>query len=126
MMDDDGIQLQYFYSWLKLSLEHLRARINNPNESPGFFPGQALALVGEKHAAKSLTQAIITELLGGRCARPYQAMLGNTAFNADWFEAEHLCIEDEAPSTELRTRRKLGVGIKMATANGGQKVSRHV
>ena len=124
MMGKDGIQLQHFYSWLKFSLETLRKRINNPDKPPVSFPGQTLALVGEKGAAKSLTQAIITELLGGRCARPYQAMLGGTSFNGDLFEAEHLCIEDESPSTDLRTRRKLGAGIKMATVNGSQRCER--
>ncbi len=121
MLGHDAIQLQHFYAWLSLSMIHLYDRINNSNESPVFFPGQALALVGEQGAAKSLTQSVITVLLGGRCARPFQAMTGNTNHNGDLFEAEHLCIEDESPSTDLRTRRKLGAGIKMATANGSQR-----
>jgi hypothetical protein len=116
-VSEDRAQLDHFYGWLNFSLVTLRARVDCPHDSRGFFPGQALGLVGEKGAAKSLTQSIITELLGGRSARPYQAMLGGTTFNGDWFEAEHLCIEDEAPSTDLRTRRSLGNQIKQVTVN---------
>jgi len=116
MLETDE-QLQHFYGWLKFGLEHLRERINNPAGVTGLFPGQALGLIGPKGAAKSLTQTIITALLGGRCARPFQAMSGGTAFNEDWFEAEHLCIEDESSSTDIRKRTALGSWIKQVTVN---------
>jgi hypothetical protein len=44
-------------------------------------------------------------------------MSGLTPFNAELFGAEHLMIEDEAASTDLRARRKFGASIKDVTVN---------
>lgn len=120
--DEDDTQMGIFLSWLKLAIEQLRGRIIDDNMNT--LPGQALALVGPAGSCKSLTQNLITELLGGRCARPYQAMLGGTTFNGDWFESEHLAIEDESPSTDIRARRQLGSWIKQITVNETQRCHR--
>ena len=59
-------------------------------------------------------------MLGGRAAKPTEYMSGRTPFNADLFAAEHLMIEDEYGSTDLRTRREFGARIKDITVNDVQ------
>jgi hypothetical protein len=44
-------------------------------------------------------------------------MSGATPFNGELFGAEHLMIEDECGSTDLRTRREFGAKIKDFTVN---------
>jgi hypothetical protein len=102
-------QTPYLYGWLKTAVEALRAG--------AIRPGQALVLAGNAGAGKSLLQNLITEMLGGRIAKPYQFMTGTTSFNAELFRAEHLAIEDEASSTDIRTRRKFGAMIKNLIVN---------
>jgi hypothetical protein len=109
----DGRQLDYFYSWLKIAWETLLAGLH--------MPGQAMAIAGPINSGKSLLQSLITEILGGRNGKPYQYMAGETPFNADLIRAEHLIIEDEQASPDLRTRRKLGSHIKNITVNGDQR-----
>jgi hypothetical protein len=106
-------QAPYFYGWLRFALENLR--------SDERHPAQALVLAGERECGKSLLQQIITELLGGRSAKPYQFMTQATTFNAELFGAEHLIIEDEAASTDLRARRKFGAYLKQITASETQR-----
>jgi len=101
-------QIKYFNGWMKIGLLSLRAQ--KPR------PGQALVLAGKKDCGKSLLQSLITEMLGGRCARPYQYMAEVTPFNSDLFSAEHLVIEDEQPKTDIRSRRAFGTKIKEITA----------
>ena len=107
------IQLQYFFGWLKLALESLY--------SQKFRPGQALALVGPRDSGKSLLQLLITKILGGRAASPYQYMTKGTSFNLDLFGAEHLMIADEVPTTHPQARKKFGNMIKQITANEIQR-----
>ncbi len=113
LADPDGHpQLDYFYGWLKVACE-------------GFYqghwrPGQALCLAGPPGCGKSLTQNLITEILGGRCAKPYQYMTGVTGFNSHLFEACHLMVEDEAASTDIKARRKFGSEIKNMLFNDYQ------
>ncbi len=47
-------------------------------------------------------------------------MSGRTDFNAELFGAEHLMIEDETPSTDIRSRRTLGTNIKAFAVNKSQ------
>jgi hypothetical protein len=70
---------------------------------------------------KSLLQNLITLILGGRSARPYQFMSGLTPFNSDLFEAEHLMIEDEQASTDIRARRNFGAQLKNITVVDWQR-----
>jgi hypothetical protein len=111
---DDGEQLRTVYAWMKVAYGALAAGLKHP--------GQVLVLCGPHGCGKSLLQRLITELLGGRVARPYQAMSGGTAFNSDLFGAEHLAVEDEQPSTDIRARRAFGVQIKNATVNVDQRL----
>ncbi len=102
-------QRLYVLGWLKVAIESLRAGARRP--------GQALAMAGPRNCGKSLWQNLTTEILGGRAAKPYRYMSGQTPFNADLFAAEHLMIEDECGSTDLRARREFGARIKDFTVN---------
>jgi hypothetical protein len=105
-------QLPYVRGWEKIAVESLRAG--------HLRPGQILVLAGETGCGKSLYQNLITELLGGRTAKPYRYMTGGTDFNAELFGAEHLMIEDESASTDIRSRRHFGARCKDFTVNAMQ------
>jgi hypothetical protein len=113
MLDDpSGDQRPHFTGWLKVAIEALRAEKHRP--------GQAVAFAGANDSGKSLLQNLITEILGGRSAKPYRYMRDETAFNGELFGAEHLMIEDEVASTDIRTRRNFGARIKEITVNETQ------
>lgn len=113
LVDDECDQRPYFYGWLKVAIEALRQEISRS--------GQALVVAGEHDCGKSLLQKLITLLLGGRAAKPYQFMTGGTQFNSELFGAEHLMIEDEQASTDIRARRQIGAHIKEFTVNEVQR-----
>jgi len=114
LLNDSEIdQRTYLYAWLKISYETLLAGEKRP--------GQGLAIAGPHGCGKSLLQNLITLILGGRSARPYQFMSGLTAFNSDLFEAEHLMIEDEQASTDIRARRNFGAQLKNLTVTDWQR-----
>ncbi|HMP76590.1 MAG TPA: CHC2 zinc finger domain-containing protein [Kiritimatiellia bacterium] len=114
LLEDDPAQFPTLMSWLKLGVESLA--------SGSFRPGQVLAIAGPRNCGKSLLQKLLTELFGARFARPYAFMAGRTEFNKDLFEAEHLVVEDDVPSTRLEDRRNFGARIKEITANEGQRL----
>jgi hypothetical protein len=105
-------QLPYVWGWEKIAFESLCAQ--------HLRPGQVLVLAGETDSGKSLYQNLETEIVGGRVAKPYCFMSGGTNFNADLFGAEHLMIEDEFASTDIRSRRHFGARIKGFTVNTTQ------
>jgi hypothetical protein len=89
MFNTEGVdQRPYFYGWVKRGLESFHQR--------KWMQGQVLAMAGPRGAAKSLMQMLLTEIFGGRSAKPYLFMSGRTDFNADLFEGEHLVVDDEA------------------------------
>jgi hypothetical protein len=96
------------FEWFKGFMRTRREAIRNRR----FVPGPIVILVGPAKSYKSFIQMIITELLGGRQAKPWRYMSGQTTFNGDLFGAEHLCIEDEAPPTDSATQIKIGSHIK--------------
>jgi hypothetical protein len=106
-------QLPYFYSWLKVGITALRAGKRRP--------GQVLVMAGPAGCGKSLVQNLVTKMLGGRSAKPFQYMTGGTQFNSELFHAEHLMIEDEVASFDLRTRRTLGSNLKAFVVNESQR-----
>jgi hypothetical protein len=83
-----------------------------------------LVLAGPPGCGKSLLQNIVTELIGGRVAKPYRYMTDRTTFNSDLLGAEHLMIEDEAASRELKIRRHFGAQLKNMIAGEGQSLHR--
>ena len=112
--DPHDDQIMYVKGWIKWAHLSLRSHKHNP--------GQALVLTGPSDVGKSLFQKIITDILGGRSARPYQFMTEGSPFNSDLFGSEHLMIDDEQRSTDLRARRAFGVKIKNFTASAeGQR-----
>lgn len=115
-MFNDGThdQLTYLYGWLRASLECLRARTRKP--------GQVLVIAGPAECGKSLLQTIITWILGDRECKPYAYMTGKTDFNSDLFTAEHLRLDDEQASVDMRARRALGARIKELLFGHGQRM----
>lgn len=105
-----GVDQEIFlFGWLKVGFESLR--------SSQFRVGQALTLAGPRDCGKSLLQNLFTEILGGRSAKPHRYMSGATPFNGELFCCEHLIVEDEEASTDIRARRNFGTKIKEITAN---------
>lgn len=107
-------QLPFVLGWLKIGVESLN--------SGQFRPGQALVLAGERASGKSLFQKLVTHLFGGRMGRPYQYLMGQTTFNADLFQAEHLVLEDESSSVNHAKRRELGNRLKDLVVNDDQRM----
>jgi hypothetical protein len=99
----------FLLGWLKVGFESLC--------SGKFRVGQALTLAGPRDCGKSLLQNLITIMLGNRSTKPHRYMSGATDFNGDLFGCEHLIIEDEEASTDIRARRNFGTKIKEITAN---------
>lgn len=112
-----GEQANVLYSWFKCALKSLYA-------GPPFRPGQMLAIAGPAGCGKSLLQNVLTEAFGGRSSKPYRYLIGETAFNADLLRAEHLMIEDEASSTDHRSRRSFGSMLKNLIVNETQSLHR--
>lgn len=106
-------QAKWFYAWLKIAIHAVR---NSRHRK-----GQALIVAGPANCGKSLCQAIITALLGGRIAKPFPYLCGRTEFNSEMFGAEHLMIEDEPASSDPRVRKKFGAEIKGLVANTEQR-----
>jgi len=102
-------QAIYLLCWLKIAYESFK--------NQAYRPGQALVIAGPRDCGKSLLQRLITEILGGRAAKPYQYMTDKTAFNGDLFSAEHLIIEDDNPHIDTKSRRAFGQQIKSFTVN---------
>lgn len=112
-----GDEVRIFYGWIKAALRSLYS-------GPPWVPGQMLAVAGPAGCGKSLLQNLVTELLGNRSAKPYRYMIGDTDFNFDLVSNEHLMIEDEAASTDLRVRRHFGSQLKNMMANEVQRLRR--
>jgi hypothetical protein len=105
-------QKTYLFGWLKVAVESLYS--SKPRV------GQALVLAGPPDGGKSLTQHIITLLIGGRPGKPHRYMSGLTPFNSELMGYEHLMIEDEESSTDIRARRNFGSKVKEICANEEQ------
>jgi hypothetical protein len=114
VLGGDKEQVVHFLGWLKFGYEALRAGRRQP--------GQVVVFCGPHGSGKSLVQHVVTQVLGGRCAKPYQAMSGGTSFNSDLFGAEHLVVEDEQASTDIRARRNFGCQIKNVTVCVDQRL----
>lgn len=112
--DAEYDQLIYFYGWMQCALHTLHSGIRKP--------GQLLVLAGPRESGKSLLQSIITWTLGGREAKPHSYMTGSTDFNSELFGAEHLRLDDEQASTDIRARRAFGARIKEMLFGHDQRV----
>jgi len=110
LLGDDAL---YFYAWMKAAYQALRA-------GPPFPPGQLFAVAGPVGSGKSLLQMMVTEMLGGRMAKCYRYLSGQTPFNGDMIGCEHLCIEDEVAKSDIKTRRYFGSSLKSLLVNKQQ------
>lgn len=106
----------YFDAFCKVTYEGLSLCLETGKNTPG----PVLVLAGPKHCGKSLLQYhVITPLMGGKLARPYLFMSGQTSFNGELAGAGHHMLEDEVPAKDISARRKFGNYIKRAAANKG-------
>jgi len=113
LLDEKIKQKDYLFGWLKIAYESLA--------SQKLRTGQTLVLCGKKDSGKSMLQKIITLIIGGRSAKPYQFMTDTTSFNSDMFKAEHLCIGDEQATTDIRSRRAFGAQVKQISGEDTQR-----
>jgi hypothetical protein len=113
----DGIdQRPFVFGWLKCAVDALRNGIRRP--------GQVLVLAGPVGSGKSLFQQLVTAMLGGRSERAYSYFSTQTGFNGDLFSSEHLILEDELASRDMRSRRQFGQSLKAVVANTVQRCRR--
>lgn len=97
-------QRPYLYGWLKSARDSLLRG--------HWKASQLFAMAGPVGSGKSLTQNLITLMLGGRSTKPYQFMMGQTQFNSHMFKGEHQMLEDEAESIDICSRRHFAANIK--------------
>jgi hypothetical protein len=108
------VQVDTFLAWLKIARE---AQGTNRRR-----PGQAIALAGPRGSGKSLLIDITELALGGRRANPYAYFSGRTNFNADLAGAELLAVDDEAGSTDIRSRRTFASNVKACLFSGAVRI----
>lgn len=117
LLDDPeagAVQTETFLGWLKFARESL---VSNRRRQ-----GQALALAGPRGCGKTLLLDVTNLALGGRRANPYPNFTGRTNFNADLAGAELLAVDDEAGSTDIRSRRNLASAIKSCLFSGAVRI----
>lgn len=102
-------QFEWLYWWLASTLQGLYQGI--------WTPAPVIAFIGETGSCKSLTQSILTKLLGRREARVIQAITGGTAFNGDWAAATHLIVEDDFSENTPKIRQRIKENIKAVAVN---------
>ncbi|MFN7341982.1 MAG: primase-helicase family protein, partial [bacterium] len=81
-----------------------------------------LALAGRRGCGKSLLIDLIELILGQRRANPYAFFTGKTNFNADLAGAELLAVDDEAGSSDIRSRKNFAANIKSCLFSGKIRV----
>jgi hypothetical protein len=108
------VQIETFMSWLKIARESLLTNRRRP--------GQALAFAGPRGCGKTLLIDILERALGGRRANPYPHFSGRTNFNADLAGAELLAVDDEAGSSNIRSRKALAASIKSCLFSGAVRI----
>jgi hypothetical protein len=107
LLPDD--QSRRVIAWLHFARKTLRRG--------DFMPGQCLVLCGPPRCGKSYLQRLITVMLGGREADPFDYMVGETGFNGEFAGAEHWVIMDKSPTLTTSARRKFGDRLKECIAN---------
>ena len=110
----EPVQIDTFYGWLKVARESLLLNHHRP--------GQVLGLAGPQNCGKTLILDVLKLALGGRSANPYQYFTGGTTFNEDLAGAELLCVDDEAGSTDIRSRKALLYNIKSNLFAGSVRI----
>ena len=99
-----------FDGWLKESFEAITTMAKRQS--------LVLIMAGDPDCGKSFVQEfIITPALGNRRVDPYKFMSGQTSFNRELNEAEHLMIQDAAAKKDIDSRQMLGDYLKQIAAN---------
>lgn len=110
----EGVQFDTLIGWLQQARRSLA--------SEDALPGQVAAFAGSHGVGKSFLQSqVITPLLGGRQACPFDYMAGSCDFNSEMFEADHLAIEDKFYRYDMDTRRQFGTRLKELAVNSVQR-----
>jgi hypothetical protein len=104
-----GTERKWFDCLMKIARDSLYSQV--------FRPLPALILIGNAETGKNLIQEeIITAILGGRAAQPFEFMVGTTNFNASMTRAEHCMIADQRTLT-VKPREMVGGFIKQTAGN---------
>ena len=101
---DHPQQLQTFLDWLA----HCRRAVMTGKR----VQTPVVALTGRRGNGKSFCIEIIKRCLGGRSAKAYRFMSGDSPFNADLVGSELLVVDDDAASKDHRSRMALTQHIK--------------
>lgn len=105
-----GDQRARFDGWLKESFGAITTMTKRQSV--------VLIMAGDPDCGKSFVQEfIITPVLGNRRVDPYKFMSGQTSFNRELNEAEHLMIEDAAAKKDINSRQVFGDYLKQIAAN---------
>jgi hypothetical protein len=97
-------QLQTFLDWLT----HARRAVLKGKR----VQTPVIVFTGRRGNGKSLAIEILKRSLGGRSAKAYRFMSGDTPFNADLVGSELLVVDDAAASKDHRSRMTLAQNIK--------------
>lgn len=116
--DGGSNQSQYFHAWCKVGAESLYTA-----QSGNFQAGQCCIFAGPRNCGKSRIQHwIITGIFGGRSADPGPYLFGDTDFNGEWLEGEHLLMEDPASSTSIKDRVFFGERLKQTVISDKKRI----
>lgn len=102
-----GSQSVCVMAWLKVALQDIRTF-----DPESWRHSQMLVLVGARQCGKSFFQDLITLLLGGSMADPYDLLVGNSQFSKDTAEAAHWKMDDKPPIRNLAKRMEFGANVK--------------
>lgn len=103
-------QRPHFFAWLQHVVQCFRDGRTDT--------GLALCMAGEPNSGKTFLAMLIRWILGGRVARPYDAMIGKDHFNRDVVEAVlQLVDDDNQADTRLEARLKFAGELKKIVAN---------
>lgn len=98
-------QLQYFYAWIKLSLEMYT--------TVQWIPGPILVLAGPPQSGKSLLLTLLQALFGGRPpGQPFEHITGATRFNSELVGPELLIMDDDLYSVKPEVRQAIAAQFK--------------
>lgn len=120
VMDDAGNttvidQRPHVFAWLQHAVQCFRDGRTDT--------GLALCMAGEPNSGKTFFSMILSWILGGTVARPYDAMIGKDNFNRDVVEAVlQLVDDDNQADTRLEARLKFAGELKKIVANGQVKL----
>lgn len=102
-----GEQAPFVLNWIQCALADLYGR-----DPARWRHNQLLALCGPPGCGKSFFQKLVTLLFGGRVADPYNWMVGDSVFNGELAEAEHLAMEDKSTNRDSGSRQRFGAKVK--------------